>query len=347
MSREEKITDVCRVGIDIAKLVFQLHGVDNQGRPCLRKRLTRERFLTFMQQLPPCEIGMEACSGSHYWGRELEKQGHRVRLLPAQHVKPFICSSNKDDRVDAEGICEALGRSAIKAVEIKSHDQLDLQAIHRHRRQLIKRVTMLSNQMRGFLGEYGIIVPQGIKYVAQRVPEVLHDADNGLSPVMRELVRNLFDDFFLTRCRVATVEKQLEVFCRTNDDCRRAKCVPGVGTLTATAVYAAIGNGRQFKNGRAAAAWVGLTPCHTGTGGKSRNGRLRKNRGNKYLKVLLIRGGHAVLRFAQVSSDKSNRRFHTLSERSAKNVAAVASAHRTMRVLWAVLSSGQEYRKAA
>jgi len=347
MSHGMKIANVQRVGIDIAKTVFQLHGIDRRGVVCFRKRCGRENLLAFTQQLPSCEIAMEACSGSHFWGREFEKQGHRVKLLPAQHVKPFVRSGNKDDRIDAEAICEASQRPGIKPVPIKSHDRLDLQALHRHRRQLIKRSTMLSNQMRGFLGEYGIVVAKGIKHVFERIPEILNDNDNGLSPAMRDLLRDILNDFYLTRTRIGKIEKQLEQFCRSNDDCRRAVAVPGVGSLTATATYAAIGNGRQFKNGRAAAAWVGLTPTHTGTGGKTRVGHLSKKKGNKYLKVLLIRGGHAVLRFAATSSDKNNHRFQALSERSAKNVAAVASAHRTIRVLWAVLSSGQEYRKAA
>lgn len=347
MSPEKKIIDVVRVGIDIAKSVFQLHGVDRHGNVCFRKRLHREGLLRFTQQLPPCLIAMEACSGSHFWGREFVKQGHEVKLLPAQHVKPFVHSKNKDDCIDAEAICETAGRPNIKAVPIKSHDQLDLQAIHRNRRQLIKRVTQLSNQMRGFLFEYGIVIPKGIEHVAQRLPDIIGDDENGLSTLMRGLIRELFDEFHLTRTRVSQIEKRLEEFCRTNDHCRRAIKVPGVGALTATAVYAAIGNGRQFKNGRAAAAWVGLTPTHTGTGGKTYVGRISKRRGNTYLKVLLIRGGQAVLQYAEVSPDRNNHRFCELEKRSTRNVAVVASAHRTMRVLWAVLSKAEEYRKAS
>jgi transposase len=332
--------------MDIAKDVFQLHGVNAHGTVCFRKRLSRSGLLAFTQQLPTCEIAMESCSGSHYWGRELEKQGHRVKLLPAQHVKPFVHNGNKDDRIDAEAICEAAGRSAIKAVPIKSHDQLDLQAIHRHRQQLVKQATMLSNQIRGFLGEYGIVIPQGVKRLPERVPAVLGDTTNGLSGIMRDLLRELFDDFRTTRDRLAKTDADLARFCKSNEDCRRALAVPGAGVLTTTAVYAAIGNGRQFKNGRAAAAWVGLVPSHIGTGGKTRVGFLSR-KGNRYLKVLLIRGGQAVMRHTSRRTDKRSKRLEDLRVRSTTNVAAVASAHRTMRVMWAVLSSGKEYREAA
>lgn len=346
MSPASKITHVTRVGMDIAKDVFQLHGVDSHGTVCFRKRLLRSMVLDFTQQLPPCEIAMESCSGSHYWGRELEKQGHRVKLLPAQHVKPFVRSSSKDDRIDAEAICEAAGRRAIKAVPIKSHDQLDLQAIHRHRRQLMKRATMLSNQMRGFLGEYGIVIAKGVKHLPEVIPAVIGNSTNGLSGIMRELIRELFEDFRSTRDKLAKIDADLARFCKSNDDCRRALAVPGAGILTTTALYAAIGNGRQFKNGRAAAAWVGMVPSHTGTGGKTRVGHLCK-KGNRYLKVLLIRGGQAVVRHAGRGVDTRSKRLGNLRDRSGTNIAAVASAHRTVRVMWAVLSSGKEYRKAA
>ncbi len=335
-----KITDVVRVGIDIAKEVFQVHAVDKHGRICMRKTVSRQKLLELTAQMPQCLIGMEACSGSNYWAKEFQKQGHRVGLMAAHRVKGYVSSGNKDDKIDAEAICEAVGRPNMKFVVCKHQEQLDIQALHRYRQQVSKQATAVANQIRGMLLEYGIAIPKGITNVLKRVPSILEDADNGLSSMLRNLLQEMHGELNEVENRITKITKTIEHVCQSNDICKRVCKIPGIGPITATALYASMGNGRQFKNGREAAAWLGMIPRHKGTGGKTFNGKLSK-KGSRYIKMLTIQGGRSVL-IAEQKKEKS--KVVDLQKRRCGNIAAVACAHRNIRIAWALMARGEEYR---
>jgi transposase len=346
MSNKETTKRPVQMGIDLAKNVFQLYGVDKYGKKCLSMKVSRKNLLAYTQQLPPCLIGMEACSGSHYWARAFKAQGHDARLMAAQHVKPYRKSIHKDDKIDAESICEAVGRPTMLFVPIKPHDQLDVQAIHRARQQLMKSQNVLANQMRGFLIEYGICIPKGVSHVYRQVPLIIEDADNTLSLTMRDLLHGLYEQLKIIKERIKAFNEQLQTICKNNTICQRAEKVPGIGPVTATALFAAIGKGDQFKNGREAAAWLGMVPYHKGTGGKTYVIKMSK-RGNRYLKSIAIQGGRALVLACQKRDDKYSIYVNQLRERKGYNVAAVACAHRAIRVAWAVMRNDEEYRMAA
>jgi transposase len=343
---ENKITNVVRVGIDIAKTVFQVHGVDRNGKVLVQNKISRHKLLQFTCQMPPCLIGMEACGGSHFWAKEFEKQGHTVRLMAGHRVKPYVVGGNKDDKVDAAAICEAVGRPAMIFVQCKSNRQLEVQALHRHREQLTKLVNVLSNQMRGLLLEHGLIIPKGVEHIARKIPGYLEDAENGLSMTMRDLIQSIFKQFRETGLRLADVNTTIEQFCKEDEICQRICKISGIGPITATALYAAIGNGRQFKNGRGAAAWIGIVPHHKGSGGKTINGKLSR-RGNRYIKTLLIQGGRSVVLASKKKTDARSIGINALQHRKGNNITAVACAHRNIRIAWALMARNQEYKKAA
>ncbi len=343
---ESKIANVTRVGIDIAKTVFQIHGVDKYGNVQMQSKVSRSKLLHFTTHLPPCLIGMEACSGSHYWAKEFTKQGHTVGLMAGHRVKPYVVSGNKDDKVDAAAICEAVGRPSMVFVQCKSNRQLEVQALHRQRAQLSKLINVLSNQMRGLLLEYGLIIPKGITYITKKIPDYLEDAENGLGVTMRTLIKAIYDQFKDTEIRLIDVNATIERFCKGDDACQRICKIPGIGPVTATALYAAIGNGRQFKNGREAAAWLGIIPCHRGSGGKNVNGKLSR-KGNRYLKTLAIQGGRSVVLSSRLKNDKRSVCVNSLQNRKGNNITAVACAHRNIRIAWVLLAQNKEYKQAA
>jgi transposase len=341
-----KISNVVRVGLDIAKDVFQIHAVDRFERVCLIKQVSRSKLMEVIIQLPPCIIGMEACSGSHYWAKQFEKYGHTVKLLAAHRVKPFIASGNKDDKIDAEAICVAAGRPEMKTVPSKSYEQLEIQSMHRYRQHLTKTITALSNQLRGFLIEYGITMPKGIRYVHALVPNVLEDAENGMSTFARILFQNIYQELQTADRQLTDLDKKLSDLCKTNDACRRVSKIPGVGPVTATALFAAMGNGKQFKNGREAAACFGMIPRHKGTGGKTFNGRLSR-KGSRYLKTMAILGGRSVFTAIKKKQSPGLKNLLLLEERKNNTTVAVALAHRNIRIAWALLSRNEEYKSAA
>lgn len=346
MSHEAKIVDVVRVGIDIAKTVFQIHAVDRFGKTCMSMKVSRSKLLSVTAQFPPSLIGMEACSGAHYWAKEFEKQGHKVGLMAGHRVKVFVTSGNKDDKVDAEAICEAVGRPNMIFVPCKPDSQLEIQALHCHRTQLIKLSTALSNQIRGLLLEYGILIPKGIHHVSKRVPDIIEDAENNLSTMMRSLIQTIYDQFKDTGKRLLEATMKIETLSKTNPTCQKITKVTGIGPITATALYAAIGNGRQFKKGRDAAAWLGIIPSHRGSGGKTQNGRLSR-RGNRYLKTLLIQGARSAILAAKKKTDQRSNYINAMVNRKGSNITAVACAHRNIRIAWALMARDEEYREAA
>lgn len=334
-----------RVGLDLAKSVFQVHGVDAHEVVRCRRQLRRSEVLKFFAGRPPCLIGMEACAGAHYWARELTKLGHTVRLMAPQLVKPYV-SRQKNDANDAEGICEAVGRPNMRFVAVKTVVQQEVQSAHRIRSELIRRRTAKANQIRGLLAEFGLVVGRRVEVLRRALPELLEDGDNGLSGGMRRLLEGLRRDLVQLDERVAEVEAVIVAEARANEACVRLQTIPGIGPLTASALVSAVGDGRQFKNGRQLAAWAGLVPGQDSSGGKPRLLGISKH-GDTYLRTLLIHGGRAVEQRCGTKTDGRSRWLRELSTRRHKNIAAVAQANRNARIAWALLTRGESYRAPA
>jgi transposase len=333
--------NIKRIGIDLAKQVFQVHGVDGQEKAVLRQKLARAKMLTYFQKLPPCLIGMEACSSAHYWARELQKIGHTVKLMAPQFVKPYV-KSNKNDANDAEAICEAVARPTMRFVAIKTIEQQDIQAVHRIRSELVQQRTAKVNQIRGLLGEYGLVVGQRIDVLRKALPLILEDAENGLTVDFRTLLEGLQQDLITLDERVDDMDKKIRLLASSNEDAKRLQQIPGIGPITATALISAIGDGKQFKRGRDLAAWLGLTPKQHSSGGKDRLLGISK-RGDAYLRTLLIHGARAVLRVAGNKEDPRSRWIQSLCGRRNKNIAAVALANKNARIVWALLTKKTDF----
>jgi transposase len=334
---------ITRIGMDVAKQVFQVHGVDAQERKVLVRQLRRAQVLEFFAKLAPCLIGMEACGSSHYWARKLGELGHTVRLIAPQFVKPYV-KGNKNDANDAEAICEAVGRPHMRFVPVKSVAQQDLQALHRVRSELVRARTAKANQIRGLLGEYGIVLAQGMTQLRRALPQLLDEADEGqaLSAPMRTLLGALRKDLVHLDERVAELDRAIERVAAEDAQARRLLRLRGVGPITATALVAALGDGSQFRRARDASAWAGLVPGQHSSGGKERLLGISK-RGDAYVRTLLIHGARAVLKTAAKKDDRLSRWLQGLCARRNKNVAAVALANKTMRMAWALLTRGSDY----
>lgn len=330
------------IGIDLGKTIFHLVGLDGHGKMVVRKRLSRTQLLAYTANLPACLIGMEACSGAHFLGTALAAQGHEVRLLPAQFVKPFL-KSNKNDYLDAEAIAEAVQRPSMRFVPIKTGDQLDLQALHRVRDRLVSRRTSVINQLRAFLLERGITFRQGRAYLRKRMPELLEDAEQNLSPRMRRLLDHLWQEWKGLEAQIEELSDEIADIASQDAACRRLLSVPGVGPLVATAMVAAIGNGSAFAKGRDFAAWLGLVPKQYSTGGKARLLGISK-RGNAYLRRLFIHGARSVVLCLNRENHSIGNWMDQLESRTQRNVLVVAVANKLARIAWAVLAKGEIYR---
>jgi transposase len=336
---------VTRIGIDLAKQIFQVHGVDHHGKVVIRKQLTRGKIRAFIAQLSPCLIGMEACASAHYWAREFSQFGHTVRLMAPQFVRPYR-KNPKNDGNDAEAICEAVSRPNMRFVPVKSVAQQAILMAHRARELLVGDRTALANQIRGLLTEYGIVVPQGIARLRRALPLVLEDAENGLPGLAREVIVELQDRLQDLDQRLATYDRRIAQLASQNTIAQRLMQLEGVGAVTATAIVATIGNGKAFKNGRQFAAWLGLVPRQYSSGGKQRLGHISK-RGDVYLRTLLIHGARSVLRLTGQRTDAKSRWAERLKQRRGNNIAAVALAAKHARMMWAMLARDQEYRRVA
>jgi len=336
---------ITRVGLDLAKRVFQVHGVNEYGAAKLSKKLSRAEVLQFFAQVPPCMVGIEACSGAHYWGRELGKLGHTVRLMAAQFVNPYR-KSGKNDANDAEAICEAVGRANMRFVSVKSEEQQAVLMMHRARTLVVSNRTAQVNQIRGLLGEFGLIVPVGIKRLRTQLPQILEDAENGLPLLAREIFANLLHELHYLDERIERYDRQLQQLASQSEPARRLMAVEGIGPITATALVASVGDARVFKNGRQFAAWLGLTPRQYSSGGTTRLGRITK-RGDRYLRMLLVHGARAHLRFVDRKNDPKSLWVKVLKARRHINVAAVALAAKHARIIWALLAKGTTYRSPA
>lgn len=286
--------NITTIGLDLAKNVFQVHGVDQRGQAVLRKTLKRADVMNFFAKLLPCLIGMEACGSAHYWARKLAELGHTVKLMAPQFVKPYV-KTNKNDARDAEAICEAVSRPNMRYVPVKTVAQQAVLSLHRARQGFVVERTAQANQIRGLLSEFGIVIPKGIRYLERGLPEIPEDAENGLSGMSRDLFNRLFNHFRELDRQVKEFEEQSNEWHRENADSRRLESIPGIGPITATALIAAIGNASAFENARQLAAWLGLVPRQDSSGGKERLLGISK-RGDVYLRTLLIHGARSVLR---------------------------------------------------
>ena len=329
------------LGLDLGKNWIHMVGFDGDGGIVLRRRVRRHQLPALTANMPACLIGMEACSGAHHLARALEAQGHEPRLMPPQYVKPFVKANKNDDR-DAEANAEAVRRPTMRFVPVKTESQLDLQSIHRVRQRLVGRRTALTNQLRAILLERGITVPQTRRALGTRLPGILADEGNGLSPRMRRLIEDLREEWRDLDRRIAAFDAELVAVAKHDADCRRLCEIPGIGALNATALVAAVGNASGFTRGRDLAAWLGLTPREHSTGGKQRLLGISK-RGNKHLRTLLIHGARAALPHLARRCDARGRWLQSLLARAHQNVVVVALANKMARMAWAVLT-GQSYR---
>ncbi len=332
---------ITTIGIDLAKVVFQIHGVDEHGKVAVRKQLKRAEMSTYFANMEPCLIGMEACGSAHHWARKLESYGHTVRLMAPQFVKPYV-KTNKNDMADAEAICEAVGRPNMRFVAMKTVEQQAILSVHRARQGFVKARTAQANQIRGLLSEFGIVIPQGIRSITKQVPEILEDGENGLPGTMRNLIERLTDNLKEMDRQAKELEAQIQQWHREHEASRKLAEIPGLGPITASAIVATVGDAREFKNGRQLAAWMGLVPKQNSSGGKQTLLGISK-RGDTYLRTLMIHGARAVIRVAESKAEPESWMRKLMGRRN-NNVAAVALANKNARIVWALLAHDRMFR---
>jgi transposase len=318
------------LGIDLGKTVFHLVGLDSTGRVVIRKRCSRRQLLAFTANLEVKLIGMEACSGAHFLGRALREQGHEVRLMPAQYVKPYV-QTNKSDYLDADAIAEAVQRPRMRFVPIKTEEQLDLQALHRVRERWVMRRTAVVNQIRSLLLERGLTLPKGRSHLDEQLPRILEDAELNLSDSFRLLLAQLKLELEQLAARIEEMDRVIQKTARENEACQRLTEIPGVGPVTATALIAAVGNGSTFQKGRNLAAWMGIVPGEYSTGGKQKLLGISK-RGNKYLRRLFVQGARSVLQQRHKQAPALSSWLAQLLGRTHQNVVVVALANKLVRM---------------
>lgn len=333
------------IGLDIAKTVFHFVAVSQAGRFIKKKQLKRTQVLAYIAKLEPCTLVMEACGGAHYWARAFMTQGHQVKLIAPQYVKPYV-KGNKNDYNDAEAIAEASQRPSMRFVPIKSVEQQDVQNFHRQRERLKRERTALVNQIRGLLAEYGLVINKGVAAVGKALPDILEEADNGLTPLSRALFAELLEELMALNARLKRCEQRIHAVNQDNEVCRRLDEIVGVGAITASATYAAAGDGKDFVNGRHFAAWLGLVPRQHSSGGKPVLLGISK-RGNAYLRTLFIHGARSVLLHSAQKEDRFSRWAQAVLERRGHNRACVAIANKLARIAWVVMTKGERYRPAA
>jgi transposase len=330
------------LGIDLAKNVFQIHGVDAKGKKVMAKRLSRKELLPFVAKLNPCTIGIEACGSAHYWAREFQSLGHEVKMMAPQFVKPYI-QANKNDANDASGIAEAATRPKMKFVAVKTVEQQDILLIHRSRALAIKQHTALGNHIRGLLAEYGVVIPVGTAPLHKLT--LILDNETKLTPKAKQHLTKLYGRWHNLEKEVLEYDKEIAQSAKEEPRCQALMKIEGIGPLTATAMVASIGDANVFKNGRELAAWLGLVPRQHSSGNKIRLGGISK-RGDRYLRTLLIHGARAVVQRCGKKADERSLWVAGIKAQKGHNVAAVALANKNARVIWAILTTGEEYRVA-
>lgn len=335
--------EISTIGLDLAKSVFQVHGVDGTGKAVLKKMLRRSQVLPFFEKLRPCSVGMEACGTSHHWAREIAALGHEVRLMPPAYVKPYV-KRGKTDANDAEAICEAVTRPTMRFVAVKSPEQQAALALHRSRNLLVKQRTQLVNMIRGVLAEFGVETPRGLHHARALCARLVEGDTAAVPAVARRVAAGLARQIEALQAEIAAVEKEILAWHRSSDVSQRLATIPGIGVISATALAASVTNPEQFRSGREFAAWLGLTPLQNSSGGKERMGRISKM-GDKYLRRLLVVGMTSLVWRARVSPTAVDPRMNDLLARKPVRLATVAMANRTARIIWAVMARGETYRR--
>jgi transposase len=333
---------VSTIGLDIAKSVFQVHGVDVDGAVVVRKRVSRVGVLEFFAALPPCLVGIEACPTAHHWSRQLQVLGHTVRLMPPSYVKAYL-KRGKNDANDAAAICEAVTRPSMRFVPTKSEQQQSGLMLHRSRQLLVRQRTMLSNAIRGHMAELGIISAKGRNGTAELLKVIVNAEDDRIPAIARFSLDVLARQYATITGEIGTIEKRIHAWHRSCEESRRLEEIPGVGPIVATAMIAEVGDWKAFSSGRSLAAWIGLVPKQHSTGGKERLGAISK-KGNRYLRWLLVAGAMAVIRYARQHGTKRVW-LARLMERRPIKVAAVALANKIARMAWAMMVRGERFRE--
>ena len=333
---------IASIGIDLGETTFHLVALGERNKVLLRKKFSRAQLLAYTANLPSSLIGLEACAGAHFIGARLREQGHEVRLIPAQFVKPYR-KSNKNDFIDAEAIAEAVTKHNMRFVQIKTEEQLDVQAMHRVRDRLVQRRTALINEIRGFLLERAITFAADPIHLRKNLPAVIEDAEQNLSTRLRWLLERMWQEWKQVEIDIKGMTEEIKRISEENELCRRLRQIPGFGPLVSTATVAAIGNGAAFRRGRDFAAWVGVVPRQYSTGGKQKLFGISK-RGNVYLRRMLIPGARAVLFRIKYDTGGFGQWVHRLAQRAPRNKVVVAIANKLARMAWAVLSSGKDYQ---
>jgi transposase len=342
MEKTTTLATVATIGIDLAKKVFQVHAVDSAGEVVIRRVVKRRELVRFAAKLSPCLIGMEACATAHHWARELGKLGHEVKLIPPAYVKAFV-RRQKNDAADAAAICEAVTRPAMRFVPVKSAEQQGVLMLHRVRELLVGQRTALINALRGHLAEFGVVAPQGARHVVELVAVVADAGDARLPEIARGALAPLVAQMQRLEVEIGHLDRRVLAWHRADATSRRLATIPGIGPVTASAIVASVTDPSMFKSGREFAAFFGLVPRQSSSGGKERLGRISKM-GDRYIRKLLVVGATAVLRHARKDSSPSQAWAQALLQRKPFKVAAVALANKTARIAWAVLTRGEIYQ---
>jgi transposase len=335
--------DVSTIGLDVAKSVFQVHGIDAAGQVVIRRQVKRRQVLRFFEKLGPCLVGIEACATAHHWGRKIAALGHEVRLMPAHYVKAYV-KRGKNDVADAEAICEAVGRPTMRFVGLKSAEQQSVLMLHRTRELLVRQRTMLVNAIRGHMAEFGIVARAGLPQIKELLAVIADRDDHRLPPDARACLEGLARQFLSLHEEICAADKRLHAWHRSNPVSQRLATIPGVGPVTASALAASITDPLVFRSGREMAAWIGLVPRQNSTGGKQRLGKISKQ-GDQYLRWLLVAGAMAVIRHAKRRGTANQLWLDSLIARRPTKVAAVALANKMARTAWVLLRYGGTYRQ--
>jgi transposase len=336
---------ITTIGLDIAKSVFQVHGVDAGGQVVIRRQLKRRYVLAFFQKLPSCLVGIEACASSHYWSRELQALGHIVRLMPPAYVKPYV-KRHKNDAADAEAICEAVTRANMRFVATKTPEQQSCLTLHRTRHLLMRQQTSVINAIRAHLAEFGIVAPVGRQGVEQLLGVVADANDKRLPEVARACVAALGAQLQVLKAQILEFDRMIRAWHRSSETSKRLDQVPGIGPVLATALVASVADPRAFRSGRDFSAWIGLVPKQNSSGGKERLGNISK-RGDRYLRSLFTTGALAVIRYAKIHGTKHRPWLTALLTRRPTKVAAIALANKLARMAWAMMAKGERYKEPA